>query len=109
MPADPEIEFQPSAQKKRGGQNRKDWRKIASEKISDESLRDASKRWLKEKKVVHHPLGTSSRNKKACLLAKCAECSERSKQYSFTCTLLDDHELLVEQVGGCSEKTDLRS
>ena len=72
-----------------------------------ESLRDASRRWLKEWKVVRHPLSTSSRNKTVCLLAKCAECSACSKQYSFT--LLDDHEVLVEQVGECSEKKGFRS
>lgn len=105
VPADPEP--LPRFRKNKGGHTRKDWKQIATEKISDESLRDASKRWLKEKQVVHHPLSTSSRNKTASLLAKCAACAVCTKQYSFR--LQGDDELLVEQVGECSEKKDRRS
>lgn len=102
VPADPESLF--LRKKNKGGHTRKDWKQFASEKISGESLRDASKRWLKEKQVVHHPLSTSSRNKTVSLLAKCAACAACTKQYSFR--LHGDDELVVEQVGECSEKKD---
>ena len=41
VPADPES--LPRSRKNKGGHTRKDWKQIATERISDESLRDASK------------------------------------------------------------------
>ena len=68
-----------------------------------EPLRAGARRWLQEKKVLHHPLSTSSNKGHQCLLARwaaCTDCSMRCFSHK------SPTELLVERVGTCAENKD---
>ena len=50
--------------KNKGGGKRKEWKEIGIETVeAKESLREAARRWLAEKKIIHRPLNTSSNNR----------------------------------------------
>ena len=47
----------PVVRRNRGGARRMSWGQIAVETVeAEESLRAGARRWLQEKKVLHHPL-----------------------------------------------------
>ena len=95
----------PVVRRNRGGARRMSWEQIAEETVeAEESLRAGARRWLQEKKVLHHPLSTSSNKGHQCLLARCAECKDCSRRWCFSHK--SPTELLVERVGTCTENKD---
>ena len=91
--------------KNKGGGKRKEWKEIGSETVeAKESLREAARRWLTEKKIIHRPFSTSSNNGKACILSKCGECLNCTRQWCFS--FKTPEKLLIERCGECSEEKD---
>ena len=106
---EPELALVPveagQRRKQRGGATRKAWERFCVEKVElGEGLRGATRRWLKEKGIVHKPLSTSSNKGKACLLATCAECRGCTRQFCFS--IESGRDLLVERFGECSDIKD---
>ena len=91
--------------KNKDGGKRKEWKEIGIETVeAKESLREAARRWLAEKKIIHRPLSTTSNNGKACILSKCGQCLNCTRQWCFSFKTLE--ELLIERCGECTQEKD---
>ena len=89
------------------GRKRKEWKLHDSFDLqSSESLRDAARRWLREREVLHKPLTPSSKDKRRVFLAACDECVSCSFQRCFS--LDGEKKVCVEEFGSCSGARNLK-
>ena len=89
------------------GRKRKEWKLHDSFDLQgSESLRDAARRWLREREVLHKPLTPSSKDKRRVFLATCDECVSCSFQRCFS--LDGEKKVCVEEFGSCSGARNLK-
>ena len=91
------------------GRKRKPWEDCEEVQLpADSSLRECAKRWLQQKTLLHKALTPSTVQNRFALIAKCAECSNCTKEWLFT-QLPDSQKMLVQAVGQHADSKNLQA